>query len=177
MNIIVCMCEGNAEKAIIDRLLDSNKLRFNKSELLYEQIFGRMTIDKLVQNHLNRDFGDQRIEVVRIIDSKKEKFEPRKTLHRMKIHSVKTYLTCPEVEILIIIAENKYSDYQQYKSKMKPSVYCKQILKMNQIKKYDFIYNYFSNVDLLVSTLIEYKRLHNFDRAELCLADLLQDEI
>lgn len=33
-------------------------------------------------------------------------------------------ITSPEIEMLIIINEDKYTDFQKYKSKLKPSEYC-----------------------------------------------------
>lgn len=35
---IACICEGLAEEAIIDLLLENNKLEFNKEQLLEEKV-------------------------------------------------------------------------------------------------------------------------------------------
>jgi len=37
-NLIACICEGAAEEAIIELLLESDKLIFNRQQLLEEQI-------------------------------------------------------------------------------------------------------------------------------------------
>ncbi len=37
-NYIACICEGSAEKAILDLLLDNNKLIFERSDILEEEV-------------------------------------------------------------------------------------------------------------------------------------------
>ena len=80
-------------------------------------------------------------------------------------------VTAPEIEILVILNEGKYQEFK--KSKMKPSDFCKQVLKMPHVKNYNFVYNYFSDANILVSVLKLYKKLPNTPDGELSLIDLL----
>lgn len=47
---VACICEGSAEQAIIDLLLEHNLLTFNKEQLLDEQV-----IDAETQKHSKQD--------------------------------------------------------------------------------------------------------------------------
>ena len=81
-------------------------------------------------------------------------------------------ITAPEIEMLIIFTEGKYNEYK--KSGKKPSDYCKSNLKHPNVKSETFIKEYFSDVETLVSAIIEYKRVSNVQAGELTLADLLK---
>lgn len=72
---------------------------------------------------------------------------------------------------MIILREGKYQDFK--KSKLKPSIYCKQFLRMTNVKRYDFVTDYFSDVSVLVNVLKQYKNLPNIPKDELTLSDLL----
>lgn len=84
-------------------------------------------------------------------------------------------MTAPETEILVIIDQRKYEDFQKYKSKKKPSEYCKERLKIDYKKSYKFIYTYFSaKPEALVRAIQEYRRISKNNNGELTLADLLK---
>ena len=80
--------------------------------------------------------------------------------------------------MLVIISEGRFTDYLKGKSKVKPSEYCKQSLKLRQIKEYDYIRDYFSDVNHLISVITEYHSLMkvNKDNFSLTLYDLLESE-
>lgn len=84
----------------------------------------------------------------------------------------------PELEILLVIVENKIKDFEKEKSKKSPKEFCKEHLRFRG-KRYDnsteFFVNYFSGrVELLVHAIKEYKRIHKkHKRDEALLADLL----
>ena len=59
------------------------------------------------------------------------------------------------------------------KTKLKPSDFCKQKLKMHKVKNYNFVFDYFSDTDCLLNVLKEYKNLKNHPKDELTLFDLL----
>ena len=59
------------------------------------------------------------------------------------------------------------------KTGKKPSEFCKVNLKMKDIKTYDFVKDYFSNPQLLVRAIQEYRRIAKIPRGEYTLADLL----
>ena len=84
-------------------------------------------------------------------------------------------ITAPEIEMLIIINEGKYKDFSKYKQDTLPSVYCKKILKMRNVKSIEFITDYFADINKLLSAIKEYKRLSKIPKGEICLSDLLKD--
>ena len=74
--------------------------------------------------------------------------------------------------MLVILNENKYADYK--KSGKKPSEYCKSDLGYKSVKSEAFLKDYFSDVNLLVSAILEYRRVSKIQDDELTLADLLK---
>jgi hypothetical protein len=84
-------------------------------------------------------------------------------------------VTSPEIEMLLILAEGKYEEYMKKSSVMSPSIFCKQVLRLKgNIKSQTYIKKYFSDIDMLISTIREYKRVRSLKRGEVYLADLLK---
>ena len=77
--------------------------------------------------------------------------------------------------MLIIIKEGKYSEYCKVKSNTKSSDFCKDRLKIPSVKTKEFIERYFADINDLLFTIKEYKRLSNIPKNEVCLADLLAE--
>lgn len=112
------------------------------------------------------------IVVIRVLDSRNEGFVLSKAYRdKVKVYNV---ITSPKIEILVIIAKNKYDDYCKVKSKMKASDYCKDKLKIKKVKKPDFILEFFSDIDLLVDVLKKHQSYQKkiSDRYHIC--DLLR---
>ena len=87
---------------------------------------------------------DEQISVIRILDSRREEFRLSKA-------------------------------YAQFKrSGKKPSEFCKINLRMHDVKSYDFVKQYFSNPQLLVKAIKEYRRTANIPKGEYSLSDLLR---
>ena len=84
-----------------------------------------------------------------------------------------------ELEILLIIAENRVADFEKVKSKQKPKDFCKQNLVYHR-RKYDnsteFYSDYFGDrIDVLVAAITEYHRTHGKHQSdEGYLFDLLK---
>jgi len=164
-----CICEGSAEKAIINILLDNNLLIFDREELIEQEVISCRGAKAFEERYLRKTFDDQ-ISVIRILDSRKENFKLSKAYeHKIDVVNV---ITAPEIEILVIINENKYQDFK--KSKLKPSDFCKQNLKMPKVKNYDSVIQYFSDVTQLVNAIKEYKKIMNLPKNEYSLEDLLK---
>ena len=72
--------------------------------------------------------------------------------YRCKIRSEVKCLTRPEIEMLVIIAEDCHDDFQ--KRRMKPSIYCKDVLGLPEVKTYGFFRSCFSDIDLLLYDLL-----------------------
>lgn len=173
-SLIACMCEGGMENAIINILLDNDMLCFSREQLLYNQPFLRYSAKEFEKRYLRQEYA-KKITILRVIDSKKEKFKLSKP-YQKQVEDVITIITAPEVEILLIIAEEKHSDYTKYASKMKPSMYCTQILKMGNVKEQDFGYRYFVDPAKLLAAIKEYDRLHRKEKGELSLSALLKNK-
>lgn len=171
--LVACICEGGAERTIVEILLDSKLLCFSYENLLDGEILGKRdrSAKNFEKNHLRKGF-DEKVTVVRILDSFNEKFELSK-LYKDKIKVVNV-ITAPEIEMLVIINENKYEEYQKVKSTMKPSEFCKDALNISNVKSPQFIKEYFSDADVLVNILKKYKSKRSMRPREQCLADLLK---
>ena len=170
-NLIACICEGSAERAIMNKLLDEERLIFSRSELLDKEILKCRNAREFEDKYLGKNFTNK-ITVYRILDSRRENFNLR-AAYRNKIDVI-NIITAPEIEMLIIINENKFSDFSKYKSSTKPSDYCKQQLKMPNVKSTQFVTEYFQNTEVLISAIKNYKTLSRIPKNEKCLADLLK---
>lgn len=166
---IACICEGSAEQAIMELLLDSNKLIFSSERLLEEEIITVRGAKKFEKRYLRKSFSEK-ITVLRILDSRKENFNLSKE-YKDKVDII-NIITAPEIEMLIICNEDKYSEFK--KSKMKPSNFCKIKLKFSNVKNYDFVKDYFSDINKLITSINEYKRVSNIPKKEDTLFDLLK---
>ncbi len=136
--IKACICEGAAEAAIMDILLDNHLLIF--------------------------------VSVIRILDSRKENFKLSKAYER-KVDVINV-ITAPEIEMLIIFNEDKYNEFK--KSGKKPSIFCKENLKMPNVKSYDFVKSYFGNPKILVQAIKKYNEISKIRKGEYTLLDLLK---
>lgn len=168
-NIIACICEGGAEHAIMDILLEYNAIVFKKEQLLDEKVIRTRSAQKFEQDYLRKHFNKQ-ITVYRILDSRRENFKLSK-LYEDKVEVVNV-ITAPEIEMLIIHNEDKYDDFKG--TKKKPSDYCKQNLKYPDVKSYKFVREYFSNIQTLISAIKKYRQKANDKMREKTLCDLLQ---
>ena len=133
-----CICEGSAENAIIDILLDHELLIFSREEMLEEKVIRCREGRRFEEKYLRKGFIDK-ISIIRILDSRRENFKISKAYaHKVDVINV---ITAPEIEMLIIFSENKYKEFK--KSGKKPSIFCKEELKMADVKAYDFVKKYF----------------------------------
>ena len=167
-----CICEGGAETAILDLLLDQNKLIFSRNDLLEGEILKTRKGKDFETRYLKKDFSGK-ITVYRILDSRRENFKISKAYqHKVEVVNV---ITAPEIEMLIICNEGKYQDFEKKKG-MSPSEYCKSILKMKNVKRVSFVKEYFSDISVLEKSLHEYKRLSKVRKSEKTIYDLLRSE-
>ena len=95
-----CICEGAAENAIMDILLDEELLVFSREEMLEESVIRCRDGKKFEQKYLRKGFAEK-ISVIRILDSRREKFKIGKAYeHKIDVINV---ITAPEIEMLIIL--------------------------------------------------------------------------
>lgn len=164
-----CICEGSAEAAIIDILVDNDLLIFPREEMLDEKVIRCRNAKRFEEQYLRKSFNAQ-ISVIRILDSRREEFRLSKAYeHKIAVINV---ITAPEIEMLIIHSEGMYERFKR--SGKKPSEFCKTDLRMHNVKSYEFVKDYFSNPQKLVDAIREYRRTANIPRGEYSLADLLK---
>lgn len=164
-----CICEGSAEAAIIDILVDNNLLIFTREEMLDESFIRSRSAKKFEERYLRKGFEEQ-ISVIRILDSRREDFRLGKAYaHKVDVINV---ITAPEIEMLIIHNEGAYDCFKR--SGKKPSEFCKTDLGMHDVKSYEFVKDYFSDTRNLLNVIDEYRRTANIPKGEYCLSDLLK---
>ena len=160
------VCEGTAEQVIVDKLLKSDVLVFPAEDVL--DITRTRKAADIEDGFLSYDY-DWPVCIVRVLDSRKEGFRLGKLFSaRFPVANVVTH---PEVEILAIIREGEWGRWQR--SGKRPSDYCKQDLKMRGIKAMTFLERYW-DVESITRAAIEYRRVSDIPRHEICLADLIR---
>ena len=164
-----CICEGSAEAAIIDILVDYGLLIFPREEMLDEKVIRCRNAKRFEEQYLRKGFPAQ-ISIIRILDSRREEFRlSRAYEHKIDVINV---ITAPEIEMLIIHSEGMYDRFKR--SGKKPSEFCKAELKMERVKSYEFVKDYFRNPQKLVDAIRAYRRTANIPKDEYSLADLLK---
>ena len=169
-NLIACICEGGAETAIMDILLDNGLLIFNRKQMIEESTIPRMSAKEFQKRYLRVAY-DQKILILRVIDSRREEFNLSKP-YRCQVEIINV-ITAPEIEILIIASMKKYDEYCKSGIK-KPSAYCKEVLGIKNVKSPEFIKKYFGNPDFLIESIKEYHRVHKQKSNEASLCDLIK---
>lgn len=91
---------------------------------------------KVFQNQYLRMEYDQKITILRVIDSRNENFK-LSTAYQCQVDVIDV-ITAPEIEMLIIVSMGKYRDYCKSGIK-KPSEYCIRELKIKNVKDQDFL--------------------------------------
>jgi len=171
-SLIACICEGGAETAIMDILLDNDLLIFKREQLLEESVLPRTSVKEFERRYLRMAF-DQKIIILRVIDSRGEEFNLSKA-YRCQVEIINV-ITAPEIEMLIIASQKKYDEYKRSGVK-KPSDYCKNVLGIKNVKSPKYIKEYFSDPDYLIDSIKEYNRVHKQKNNEASLYDLLKDK-
>lgn len=166
-----CICEGGAERAIMDILLENDLLIFSKKDLLEEKVLSCRGADAFQKQCLRKSFNGK-ISVIRVLDRRNENFKLSKA-YQDKVNVV-NIVTAPEIEMLIIHSEGKYEEYKR--SGKKPCDFCKQNLpELGYRKRYDDIKRYFDSSDKLVKAIKTYHQKQQ-DKGEWSLLDLLKDK-
>lgn len=164
------VCEGTFEEVAICILRDADRLVMTAENVI--DITRKRVAADIQGKYLNVEY-DWPVAIARIIDSKNERFSLG-NLYRDRYPVVNIY-TRPEAEMLTIVREGRFSDYSKYKSSMKPSIYCKQVLGLKQVKSRKFLKDYW-DANSLANAACEYQRLQNLSKGEVCLADLLRKD-
>jgi len=171
------MCEGTNEETIINLLLDHNKLKIQREDLIGFRPYNiRQLKNPVIKTEL-KHYGKSVI-IYRIGDKQKDNLVIPKDLKQIVTkENIFKYCTKPELEILLIINEKLINDFQR--SKLTPKNYAKEFIKYHG-KNYDqsneFLKEYYGNqnIENLCINLKEYKRIKKHEKEELYVADLLK---
>lgn len=144
-------------------------LIFSREEMVEEEVIRCREGRKFEEKYLRKGFQDK-ISVIRILNSRRENFRISKA-YAGKVDVINV-VTAPEIEMLIIFNENKYKEFK--KTGKKPSSFCKEDLKMAEVKSYDFVKNYFDNPLVLVAAIKKYHEMSRVPKGEYTLLDLLR---
>ncbi len=166
---VIVSCEGTGEQFVVNTLLDADRLAVSRDDVV--AVTRKRSAKSVQEEFLNYDYGWP-VAIARIVDSRAERFKLG-ALYRDRF-PVLSFFTHPEIEMLIVVREGKYSDYtRKYKSKMRPNVYCSQVLGLGNVKSKGFLADYW-DANLLCDAIRDYARLAKVPRGELVLADLLR---
>ena len=167
---VAVICEGGAEAAIMEMLLDAGRLIFTEEDLFYDEII-RCRSAKIFEQRYLKVRMDFKLTIIRVLDSRRENFKlSRPYCDEIEVINV---VTAPEIEMLIILNEGKYEQFK--KSGLKPSEYCKQIFKNGNLKSRKWVKEYFKNIDDLVQSIRMYDHVSDVRKGEYTLLDLLND--
>jgi len=173
---IVCCCEGTAEREILSMLMEADRLIFGLNDLLDKQFDRKRSWEYVKDKYLGMRH-ERQIVILRVMDRNTESFKIEKQYR----HICGNYDVCtmPEIEILIIIAENLWQKFQERSNrKQKASEFCKEHLRSDKnIKSQEFDREYFSDIDVLENAIKRYSAYHKNDRKkenEYELVDLLK---
>lgn len=172
------MCEGANEKKIIDMLLENKKLIVSEDDLLGQITYHARQIKKspMVMGQLRIYGGD--VEIWRIGDKQTDKLDIPLEF-KSKIKKVTKFCTLPELEILLILSEKKFKEYEKGKSQKHPKDFAKDNIVYNKSKyKGDtkFYEAYYGNdINKLIKAIQEYKqRNHAHKNDEHYLVEILK---
>lgn len=162
---ILCLCEGKTERAIIDILLDNNKLKFSREALVLEKVHLRMSGDKLISEFFQLDY-DKELIIFRILDSRNENLRLKKPYNRYKVFN---FYTAHEIELVFIHYDNLYKEFEKKKSIVKASEFYKSYNK-NYRKSYEYAINYLDDIEKLTDSIRKSRH-----KDELGIYDLIID--
>lgn len=173
---ILCVCEGNSEIAIMETLLELGVLPFKREDLINEKFIKRTSVNNIQRDYLNRSF-EKPVYIIRIVDSESENFVLTKE-YQPKIRQVFSFVTAPEIEILIIISKGDYGEYTNSKSerRLKPSSYCKEKYRISNVKTKEFVKQYFNDKDKLIEAIKIYDSYSKHQNS-FTLRDLIENKI
>lgn len=163
-HFILFVCEGKAERIMVNKLLDAAVLPLAPEMLI--GVTRERKADVIEQKYFNVDY-DAPVTIIRVLDSLNEQFKTGK-LYQGR-YSVVDVCTRPEVEMLVIHKEDQYKEWA--KSHKKPSAFCIEEMGMSQVKSEEFLKGYWDAASI-VDAAETYRQKHKFKPGEHCLRDL-----
>lgn len=170
---VAVICEGNAERNYLSILLEANLLKFDRNQLIKEQLLGGTYRGKTKfrDEFLTMSY-DEPITLLQVQDTnKKIKFN---SPYVDKIGQHLVIRTKPELEILLIHHLDLYEEFNKVKSKHKPSSFLANYLgiKQSNLKSKKFIMNTWDGETLYSAIEIYNSKIR---KEEYGLIDLLKE--
>ena len=178
---VLFSCEGTAEGVIMQTLFDASATIVPHSHVVMDTIqYTPYTRTKKAGDIVSRFFGQSYeshdasgLLIARIVDSRAGKFTlPRQWRESVAVES---FYTRPEIEMLVIHAEDAYEEWQRAHRRDKhlhPNEFCKGTLKLPRVKESQFLRSYW-NADKLIDAIRTYDRNRQHSSSEHSLGDLL----
>ena len=175
--------EGTAEGVIIDKLVNAEALLVPTSHIVKDRMtfmpFTRNRKAKsIAEQYLNENYQTEsasKLLIARIIDSGTPSFSLPKQYKDAAI--VRNFITSPEIEMLAIYKENAFDLWKRRSRanrQLKPCEFCKQYLKLADIKSAKFLNDYWSDSSEIIRCIKQHSQDHsNRDSDSFLLADLL----
>lgn len=169
------MLEGKTEKAFIEVLMEKGLFVIDEEDMLDLQPLLKRQIDGYVATMIRQLPFEEKVRVIRIGDKISDKLKkiPKDIIG--KIESEEKYLTRPEFEMLMIIHEGLFKEYQKVKSTKKAKVFAKENIKCNGVRynnSSEWVKEYFTPIDIK-KLLTKYRRLLKHDKTQKHLLDLI----
>ena len=171
------MCEGSNEETLINLLLDNDKLKITRDDLIGRRPYNvRQLKNPVIKTEL-KHYNDY-VVIYRIGDTQKDDLVIPKDLKRIVLKdNIFKICTKPEMEYLLIINENLINEFN--KSKESPKEFAKRNIVYNGVRydqSNDFLKKYYGGkrINNLVDNIIKYKHIKRHEKDELFLADLLK---
>lgn len=170
------VCEGTSEKDIIKWIEKEGLFFTDNSNISLEYLNYRSVRKKqaFIDDIPTTD-TEGKVAILYVHDSKKEKFWGKNNcIYNIPVINV---LTCPEIEILLILKEPNLKDaWCKNKYKQKPSEVCSKFYKTN-VKKSSFLVDQFDSLEDLFEVCKEYKRIHKGtkNQNDLTLYDIIKE--
>lgn len=181
---VLFSCEGTAEGVVIQTLYDSDLMVVPRSRVVVDAVWDDRPYTRarkasaIADQYFGVDYavdGAEGLAIARIVDSRAPKFElPRRQQNGTEVVS---FVTRPEIEMLLIHAEGAYKAWLSASKKnrqLKPSDFCKQQLGLSDVKEMGFLKEYWADSDKLVWAIREHVRCAKRQPGEYLLVDLLK---
>jgi len=184
-HLIACICEGGTENTYIRMFLENKVLIFDETQLLEEEPVRERSIKNFEKKFMGKSFN-KKLVFLRILDSRGEEFKicQLSKVNQKRVADVVNVYTRPEIEMILICAEDIFEDYHQYVARKKgssgtskPSEYCKEVLGLQDCKRPVFLEQYFSDPEKLIRAICRYgQKMGRKSNDEFFLSDLLKPD-